>query len=771
MATTPEPSTGSPCYLGWWYDPAEIPHNRKIQSIILILKQMKMSPIDLVTEILAQDEEFAANVDGFYRSAGLEQLLNLVMANKRRGAPRLYAWFEDFSMDRLLQDIHREMDDLSTVFLRHTTELTPESISDFDFERDITETCRERTPKLRAILTAAAQTKRAEKENKLKDVEPFISMIQSQIAKTRSENNNLCAIPCSLYFLSSAMPRKVIDTLHHAGMCCSYNTTKDLHCTLSKGHLRLAELIARTGHSLGWDNNHLSLSPHVEQRTLAPPKVQTGTTSIIYLLRGLLDLVTLSLQRIRERRARLEMITFADIRPTHSQCVSLRHHYDLSLVDILVNYESKFDYLGDSSELQHPSYRPPPPNYRTSEYVLRTTTIDEGTTEGTIQINENIYLEQLKFGIHDLDDIAVPTYNDQKTNALIRSAQHLRTNDVSAILRLEHLQPAPGAFHIELNLAWMILRTHRGKSNDIGSLQYFIGLLAKKRLGADKPDFETLVSLLEQVLIGLVLHYWEVESGMSVQDLAKSKPSPARLREMAGKIYEKYVAGISDDDDDEEDDDDSPDHMQRNLRLLTRDILVFYTLQRAISSGDFGRVELLLGTLTMMFSGGGCLQYKTELLYFQQNLQKAWPESFANIVRDNALITTSGRSYYGVDKNAEFNINFQKNYFAAHGVHASWDFLADLSPNIPLLRRLKTQFGEFLGAPWQGIRHSKVDCFDQIKKVKVKMQEYAVHLPSAVGRRPTEEKTVDVVDEGASILRDTGIKSWSKAYKTWWSGE
>ncbi|KAK7027180.1 hypothetical protein R3P38DRAFT_2527329, partial [Favolaschia claudopus] len=71
--------------------------------------------------------------------------------------------------------------------------------------------------------------------------------------------------------------------------------------------------------------------------------------------------------------------------------------------------------------------------------------------------------------------------------------------DVSAILRLEHLQPAPGAFHMELNLAWMILRVHRGDAREIGSLQYFISLLAKKN---PKPDFETLFSLLEQVLTG-----------------------------------------------------------------------------------------------------------------------------------------------------------------------------------------------------------------------------------------------------------------------------
>ncbi|KAJ7241171.1 hypothetical protein C8J57DRAFT_1561830, partial [Mycena rebaudengoi] len=80
--------------------------------------------------------------------------------------------------------------------------------------------------------------------------------------------------------------------------------------------------------------------------------------------------------------------------------------------------------------------------------------------------------------------------------------------------------------------------------------------------------------------------------------------------------------------------------------------------------------------------------------------------------------------YVGVDKNAEFNINFQKNFFASKGVHASWDLLADLSPNVPILRRLKTQFGEFLGAPWQGITHTKVDTSTEVKKIKGKMREY-----------------------------------------------
>ncbi|KAJ7493683.1 hypothetical protein FB451DRAFT_1020785, partial [Mycena latifolia] len=562
------------------------------------------------------------------------------------------------------------------------------------------------------------------------------TMIQAQLAKTRSEKNNLCAIPCSLYFLSSGMPRKVIDTLAHVGMNLSYNAVQTTHSTLAVGQMRRAQIAARSGHAVSWDNIHVSLSVHVEQRLLAPPKVQTGATALVYDLRGLLDPHHLDLRPILENRAIAPLITFA------------------------------VDYIKTAPELQHARYRPPPPDHKTGEYVVRTTKLDEGSTDGTTQVNDNLYLDQLKFNIHDLDNIAVPSYNDQKMNALIRSAQVLRMGDLSALLRLEHYQLAPGAFHVELNLSWLLLKIHRGNGADLGSLQYFIGLLAKVRLGSAQPDFETLVSLFMQVLSGALLHYWEVESNMSIKDLAKSKPSASKLLDIATRIFSKYASGTFDDASESEE----VDNTAHNLHFLIRDLLLFYFLRTSISSGDFGRVELLLGTLTMMFTGGGSSNYQTELLHFIQNLKKVWPEPFANIVRDNALITTSGHGYVGVDKYAEFNINFQKHFFAAKGVHASWDFLADLVPNIPLLRRLKTQFGEFLGAPWQGTRHTKVDCSAQIQKVKSKMKEFELHLATVHGRRPTEDRTVDLVQTGAATLRKSGLKTWAKSYGKWLHG-
>ncbi|KAK6969487.1 hypothetical protein R3P38DRAFT_2670762 [Favolaschia claudopus] len=767
MATTPViPGPHSYPALCWTVNPTYLPEIARLQAVIDILRSINLSPMDFITSVLVhrgKDNPLAPNIDGFYRGTGLEQLLNVVLYDKR-GSRRLFSWFQPHSNARLIHDIHGEMDSLSEVFLQKTKDVTPEAMMEFNFEEDITEICRDLTPKLRFILRTAAQTKRAEKENTTKDIEPqLISMIQCQLAKARSQNNNLCAIPCSLYFLACPLPRKAIDTLNHAGICLAYKTSKGLHSALAVGNLRRAQTAARSGHALGFDNENVTLSEHVEQRPFAPPKVQSGTTSIIYLLRSLFDMATLRLLPILEQQRKAELITFnSDVRPTYSQMQSLRDDFRKSIVELLIHGNKNYDYVRTSPELQHTSYRPPPPGYKTQEFVLRTTTIDEATTEGTIQVCENIYLDQLQYDIHDLDDTAVPTYNDQKTNALIRSGQLQRRNDVSAILRLEHLQIAPGAFHMELNFSWMILRTHRGEGAEIGSLQYFIGLLAKTRLGSPKPDFETLVSLLMQVLTGAMHHYWEVEAGMSLDALARSKPSASRLLDIAARIYDKYASGVLDDS--------SSDYTFQNFHLLMRDTLVFYTLRGAISSGDFGRVELLLGTLTMMFTGGGCPHYKTELLYFLQNLNKVWPEPFANVMRDNALISTSGQGYVGVDKNAEFNINFQKNYFAAKGVHASWDMLADLSPNIPLLRRLKTQFGEFLGAPRQGTHHTKVDTSELIAKVKSKVQEHQLHLPFVRGRRVTERESVDVLGTGASMLRDTEMSSWGKAYKTWLKG-
>ncbi|KAF7372586.1 hypothetical protein MVEN_00121400 [Mycena venus] len=121
--------------LAWIYATHTIPPEAKILSVVKILKQMKMSPIELVTTLLVLQEVYRDNADGFYRSQGLENLLNLVSRD-----PRGRKKFENkIGLDPLLRKVHREMDALSTYFRCSTSEVTPESHLEFDFENDVTE--------------------------------------------------------------------------------------------------------------------------------------------------------------------------------------------------------------------------------------------------------------------------------------------------------------------------------------------------------------------------------------------------------------------------------------------------------------------------------------------------------------------------------------------------------------------------------------------------------------------------------------------------------
>jgi hypothetical protein len=367
------------------------------------------------------------------------------------------------------------------------------------------------------------------------------AIVEAQLFKTRSNNNLLCPIALGFYLYSCGISRKVVDMLSRCGFCPCYESLHKAHKALARARMTEAQVIARMAHSTGWDNTQISTSVHVEQRVLTPPKVQIGTTSMIYHLRNT-SIEDLALRPILEARNSAALITFkSDIRPTLTQMKELGYHLVLDLIEILTSNHPGFEDLKNSNDLQHKSYRPPPPKYKTQEYVLRTTTIEEGSTEGNIQVARNIYLEQLGFSARDLDNQAIPCINDQSTNARIRSAQFMRARDVSAIDRMSNFQLGIGFFHCQLNLLWAILHVHRGVVDDAGSLQFYISLLHKVRLGTENPDYHTLRSFTQQVLFGHILLYWETESGCSLDSLASSKPNPALLKDMAQKIFNKYI--------------------------------------------------------------------------------------------------------------------------------------------------------------------------------------------------------------------------------------
>ena len=257
---------------------------------------------------------------------------------------------------------------------------------------------------------------------------------------------------------------------------------------------------------------------------------------------------------------------------------------------------------------------------------------------------------QLDFNKHDLDDCTILAIHDQATNARICAAQILCKKDLNVIHCMSCFQCAIGWFHGQLNLIWALLHIHRRTGEQIGSLQFFIILLGKVCLCKEKPDFNTLQPLVTHVLSGNILTYWKFETGVSLSEFAATKPRPMQLLKHAQNIYDNWVlnmalqhaAGTPDVE-------GSGDEAQQNTIMLDWDFLMFFKLSSAISSGDFGHVEILMGTITMMFAGAGCKNYTTELLHFIQNLKHVWTAEFVYVlsttVKMTQLITYSAMLY------------------------------------------------------------------------------------------------------------------------------
>ena len=71
------------------------------------------------------------------------------------------------------------------------------------------------------------------------------------------------------------------------------------------------------------------------------------------------------------------------------------------------------------------------------------------------------------------------------------------------------------------------------------------------------------------------------------------------------------------------------DPIHQNIRLLLRDLIYVAALVQAISDGDFGRVEILMVQLAMIFRGAGSNNYCMEILHLILNLKYVWMHEFA----------------------------------------------------------------------------------------------------------------------------------------------
>jgi hypothetical protein len=158
--------------------------------------------------------------------------------------------------------------------------------------------------------------------------------------------------------------------------------------------------------------------------------------------------------------------------------------------------------------------------------------------------------------------------------------------------------------------------------------------MEKARLGADHPDYHTLMVALKQVLESVILGAWLNELG-DLAGFAKTNPSAENLLCQAQGILNRSTCPLENWQKGSKAKDLAippypgaldplEDIAHQNLLLLTRDLLYMVELTSAISEGDFGRVEDLLPVLAKIFRGAGSNNYCTEILHFLTNLKHIW---------------------------------------------------------------------------------------------------------------------------------------------------
>jgi hypothetical protein len=430
----------------------------------------------------------------------------------------------------------------------------------------------------------------------------------------------------------------MIEVLHQCGLVISNpSILRGIHI-LADRSMEEARRVAAGPHGLEYDNINLSTSTFVEQTSDMPSKVQSGTFAVIYeLLNG--NPQHMKIAPLIQRLKASSPLKVSAIRPSKISIASFTHQSCINSILILFKYVKGFDTQNTHPLLQHRPRHMLPQNHKTKFYPCRANTIDESSVLGNLQVHDNVYRVQLGMDSKDLNDLAIPTINDQLTNARIRGAQTLRAKDINAWERREIFQLSFGIFHLVMNFIWALLQTHRGSINNLGSLSQFFAILEKVRLGSDKPDYHTLLAALTQILEGLILNAWRIECG-NLDAYASSNPSAEDILAKAHCILRNYAtpshknepvkkpqAGPAGHLNHQVQDD--RDAVHENVVRLTRDLLYVAELIDAISSGDFGRIEDILPDLACMFRGAGSNNYSTEILHFLFNVKEVWTPEFA----------------------------------------------------------------------------------------------------------------------------------------------
>ncbi|KAJ7211405.1 hypothetical protein GGX14DRAFT_362904 [Mycena pura] len=700
----------------------------------------------------------------------MRRILDAMVASER-GKQVFREWVQPTAIEIACETVTTEMDSMVKALSTASSvkQLTPKFLRTWNLNDNVVQPAKTFAPNLVRILFSAINTDRALKRNKKKNSDTALYSIIGQLASRRSQNCSDFAGPMTLFWWKNGASRESLEVLQNLGLSKCFDSAQTIIASVADYCIEDACIEARdpNGFMANWDNVNISTSDFVEQRSGGPAKVQSGTYAILYRIRNP-NPRAMAIGPLLSRAEIAPDLDFnLDVCPTLDQSINTYCNFRAYAVRVLFRYNKGFNDYSTILTLQSIPRRRLPDDYMTHQLPVRLSTIEENSIPGNLAVHHDVFVRQLKLTPAELSKKAILSINDQATQALDRGCKAIRAFDMNTFLRAQVFQLGIGLFHLCLNLIWAVLHSHRGHETTEGSLAYFFVILEKARLGGKHPDYHSLLAAFMQILDGLLLDAWRLECGSAnLSGFAATKPTPEQILAMADRILSTHAMP-------ERCPSTSPvDDIHGNTRRLIHDLLHVAEVTHAISDGDFGRVEDLLGNLAMIFRGAGSKNYCTEILYFMHNMKYVWKgDGFDELVRDNMIFKMSGGrgKGQGVDMNMEHNIGKIKELFAARGVYGSWDRLANISAAIDrvpggchydwchLLCPLC--MAASLGASYSGTGHKDVDTSDLVWRVARKARELNLNTPQ-VNREG--KATPDLLVVGEAALKSSTLSTFNK---------
>ncbi|OJT05420.1 hypothetical protein TRAPUB_13205 [Trametes pubescens] len=467
-----------------------------------------------------------------------------------------------------------------------------------------------------------------------------ILTIITMLAYSRSHKSSRLTMVWSIFLKACGLPARAFDTLHALGITMSHKWTANTFKAIAesaKGDTRLDVQLRRL---LGSHDN-LNIPMRVfSQRSHNLNHFINASAATIWILPESAFLPPDISSKVKEARRvaaqASEAFPLEDLYLGEEDAAARMHAQGRHrILRFLLDSPAFAEY----SHRDDPLFAPPPPtdllpcgvDHVVTQHILETVEVDESSYDGTDQLMNKIWLEQMGWGSDEekrrtgMERLLVWA-GDQLTVDRIRGLARYRHDDPNSFARMDWVEPVFGWFHATMVFANSLHAQYLGTSAGIGLRKAFETLSRKGLMKQETKGvfWHHLDEALWHVGEANFLALWAEVGEVSAHAELASK-SPQELITILDTIHKKHAsrAAVTDLENAAA---EEQDEVKRQMVMLSADLLPYFDLREAMKIGDVGRMEDLLPTMLFRFAGGGNHKYAVEILELIYKLRTEWPD-------------------------------------------------------------------------------------------------------------------------------------------------